>query len=178
MFIDLLPIIIGMPTGLKQSSSTVAIGFSVTESAANTFTEGSVDLNLSPLDREVFVVTAINLDPAEPFLVAGVNTSTDATLTTTSQTDIPSLADANCLASAKLSIRADAASAVSFQRLVETPSANLDYLGIIATNDFFVQIQGTGNTSARAVSGKLYGYRAVASADIYAALVQSEVLSA
>ena len=61
----------------------------------------------------------------------------------------------------------------------ETPTGTgLEYIGIIATNDFFVQINGTGNTSAKQINGKLYGYRAVASADIYAALVQSEVLSA
>ncbi len=35
-----------MPAGLKQSSSTVAIGFQVTESAPNVFTQDSVDLNL------------------------------------------------------------------------------------------------------------------------------------
>lgn len=52
-----------MPTGLKQTSSVVNIGFGVSESGANTFTQDSVDLNLSPLDREVFVVLAINLDP-------------------------------------------------------------------------------------------------------------------
>lgn len=167
-----------MPTGLKQSSSTVAIGFSVTETAANTFTQDSVDLNLSPLDREVFVVTAINLDPSEPELVAGSNTSVNAALSTTSQTFVPSLANSNCLATAKLAIRSAGASAVPFQRLVETPAATLDYLGIIATNDFFVQVQGENNTGIRKVAGKIYGYRAVASADIYAALVQSEVLSA
>ena len=111
-------------------------------------------------------------------MTLGSNSSVDSTLTTTSQTAISGLGDANCLAAAKLAIRSDATAAVAFQRLVETPSANLDYLGIIATNDFFVQVQGTGNTSARSVSGKVYGYRAVASADIYAALVQSEVLSA
>ena len=61
---------------------------------------------------------------------------------------------------------------------LETPPATLEYIGIIATNDFFVQVQGTGNAGAKGVTGKLYGYRAVASADIYAALVQSEVLSA
>ena len=55
-----------MPAGLKQTSSVVAIGFSVDETAANTFTQGSVDLNLSPLDREVFVVLSINLDPFTP----------------------------------------------------------------------------------------------------------------
>jgi hypothetical protein len=61
---------------------------------------------------------------------------------------------------------------------LETPPSTLEYIGIIATNDFFVGIQGTANLGAKGVSGKLYGYRAVASADIYAALVQSEVLSA
>ena len=167
-----------MPKGLKQSSSTVAIGFDVTESAANTFTQGSVDLNLSPLDREVFVVTAINLDPTEPDLVAATNTATNCSLTTTSQTAVQNLSNANCLATAKLAIRAAATMAVPFQRLVETPAATVDYIGIVATNDFFIQIVGNANTAAKAIAGKMYGYRAVASADIYAALVQSEVLSA
>ena len=61
-----------MPTGLKRSSSTVSIGFVTNESAANTFTESSVDLNMSPLDREVFVVTSVNLDPLEPDMVPEV----------------------------------------------------------------------------------------------------------
>ncbi len=65
-----------------------------------------------------------------------------------------------------------------FYSTAEQPPATLDYLGIIATNDFFVQIKGDGNASAKKVQGKLYGYRAKATADIYAALVQSEVLSA
>ena len=56
-----------MPTGLKSASSTVAIGFAVTETAANTFTQGSVDLNLDPLNNEVFVVQAINLDVTRPY---------------------------------------------------------------------------------------------------------------
>jgi hypothetical protein len=62
--------------------------------------------------------------------------------------------------------------------MAEQPPATLDYLGIIATNDFFIQIQGDANLSAKQIQGKLYGYRARATADIYAALVQSEVLSA
>ena len=77
-------------------------------------------------------------------------------------------------------IKSDGAAAlVGFsQQALETPPSTLDYIGIIATNDFFVQVQGTANAGAKGVAGKLYGYRAVASADIYAALVQSEVLSA
>ena len=170
-----------MPTGLKQSSSVVSIGFSVPEIAPNTFAQGSVDLNLSPLDREVFVVLAVNLDTDRPDAVAGVDTQVRAGLTTTSQTAVPSLADANCLARISTSIQAagfvDGGVGFSTQAL-ETPPATLEYIGIIATNDFFVQTQGTGNLSTKGVSGKLYGYRAVANADIYAALVQSEVLSA
>ena len=179
--IDLVPIIIGMPTGLKQSSSTVAIGFGVTEDVANTFKQGSVDLNLSPLDREVFVVTAINLDPLAPDAIQNADTQTNASLTTTSQTEVATLANSNCLATANLDIRAKGFGdgGVSFTRMgAESPPATLDYIGIIATNDFFVQVKGFGNTAIKAVFGKVYGYLAVASADIYAALVQSEVLSA
>jgi len=170
-----------MPTGLKQSSSVVAIGFSAVEPAPNTFTQSQIDLNLSPLDREVFVVLAINLDPSEPDAQAGVNSAVTCALSTTSQTAVPTLANSNCLATSSNTIRAAGFvdGGVSFQRTsTDAPVSGLDYIGIIATNDFFVQIQGANNLSARNIAGKLYGYRAVASADIFAALVQSEVLSA
>ena len=170
-----------MPKGLKQTSSTVAIGFDLLEGGANTFTQQQVDLNLSPLDREVFVVLAINLDPFFPDAVAGADTATNAAVTTTSQTAMPNLGDANCISKANASIRAVGFvdGGVGFmQQSLDTPPSTLEYIGIIATNDFFVQVEGTGNASGKGVAGKLYGYRAVASADIYAALVQSEVLSA
>jgi len=170
-----------MPKGLKQSSSVVAIGFSVDELLPNTFAEGSVDLNMSPLDREVFVVLAVNLDAFIPDAIAATNTSVKGGLSTTSQLTMPSLADANCLARVTNQIQAAGFvdGGVAFtQAALETPPATLDYIGIIATNDFFVQVEGTGNTNVKGMTGKLYGYRATATADIYAALVQSEVLSA
>ena len=168
-----------MPAGLKQSSSLVSIGFSVAESAANTFTQGSVDLNLSPLDREVFVVLAVNIDPESPDMLDGINTFVNTSLTTTSQTAVQSLANANCLSVANERIRSDAGVAVSFTTAsLESPPSTLEYIGIIATNDFFVQVKGTNNTLLKGCSGKVYGYRATATADIFAALVQSEVLSA
>jgi len=178
----LVPFIIGMPTGLKQTSSTIAIGFGVEETAANTFTQSSVDLNLSPLDREVFVVLAINLDPYTPDMVPGLSTNVQSSLTTTSQTRVVNLSNSNCLAASGNHIKAgsDVSDvAVAFQSVgSETPPATLEYIGIIATNDFFIQVGGANNTGIKGMDGKLYGYRAVASADIYAALVQSEVLSA
>jgi hypothetical protein len=170
-----------MPVGLKQSSSVVSIGFGVDETAANTFTQASVDLNLSPLDREVFVVLAVNLDPFTPDGIAATDTKVECSLTTTSQTAVANLSNSNCIAASGNFIKAKGFldSGVSFQSLcAETPPSTLEYIGIIATNDFFIQVAGNGNTNPRGMDGKLYGYRAVASADIYAALVQSEVLSA
>ena len=170
-----------MVTGLKQSSSVVSIGFDALETAPNTFVQSSIDLNLSPLDREVFVVLSVNLDPRSPDALAGVDTLVSASLTTTSQTTVASLANSNCLAVGASAIKAAGFvdSGVAFQTIAgETPPATLDFIGIIATNDFFVQCRGTGNATPKGVSGKLYGYRATANADIFAALVQSEVLSA
>lgn len=170
-----------MVKGLKQTSSVVAIGFNATETAANTFAQTSVDLNLSPLDREVFVVLAVNLDPFTPDSVAGVSTLVRTSLTTTSQTAVQEISQSNCLAAASSTIRQNAGSVdgAAFQTLgLETPPATLEFIGIIATNDFFVQVNGTQNLVAKQVNGKLYGYRAVADASIFAALVQSEVLSA
>jgi len=170
-----------MPRGLKQTSSVVPIGFALAESALNTFTQGSVDLNLSPLDREVFVVLAINLDNDFPDSLAGTDTQVRSALTTTSQTAMPNLGDSNCMARTTNTIKSagyvDGGVAFS-QQSTETPPSTLEYIGIVATNDFFVQVQGSNNGGAKGVAGKLYGYRAVADAAIYAALVQSEVLSA
>ena len=168
-----------MPTGLKATSSNIAIGFAVQETAPNTFVQSQVDLNLSPLDREVFVVLAINLDGSSPDMIPGINTAVNGSLTTTSQTAVVDLDSSNCLARRVQRIRSDVAMAVGFsEQALETPASTLDYIGIVATNDFFIQLEGTNNVGAKGMSGKLYGYRARASADIYAALVQSEVLSA
>lgn len=170
-----------MPAGLKQASSVVSIGFGVTESAPNTFTQDTVDLNLSPLDREVFVVLAVNLDPSTPDAIAATDTSVASHVTTTSQTTLVNLSNANCLATGSNAIKAagfvdgGVGFSAGFQ---ETPPATLEYIGIIATNDFFIGVRGANNAGPKSVTGKLYGYRAIASADIYAALVQSEVLSA
>ncbi len=172
---------IGMPKGLKQTSSVVSISFGVDESAANTFTQRQVDLNLSPLDREVFVVLAVNLDPFTPDAISGTDTKVECSLTATQQKIVANLSNSNCLAASGNFIKAKGFTdgGVGFQSLgAETPPATLEYIGIIATNDFYIQVAGDGNTLPKGMDGKLYGYRAVADGEIYAALVQSEVLSA
>ena len=170
-----------MPKGLKETSSLIAIGFSVTETAANTFTQAEVDLQLNPLDNEVFVVYSIDLDCEVPDAIAATNTSMLSALTTTSQTAMPNLSDSNCLAVKNTRIRAAGFvdGGVGFTTgSNEAPATQLEYLGIIATSQFFIQIEGQNNAIAHGMSGKLYGVRARADSSVYAALVQSEVLSA
>ena len=170
-----------MPKGLKETSSLISIGFSVTETAADTFTQDSIDLQLNPLDNEVFVVYAIDLDVSAPDAVAGVNTIMLGSLSTTSRTTIGDLSDSNVMASKQIQIKAAGFvdGGVGFQTgSNESPATQLDYLGIIATNDFFVQVQGANNVTAKSMTGRVYGVRATASSSIYAALVQSELLTA
>lgn len=170
-----------MPTGLKETSSLISIGFSVTETAADTFTQGSIDLQLNPLDNEVFVVYAIDLDLSAPDAVAGVNTAMLGSLSTTSRATIGDLSDSNVMASKQMQIKAAGFvdGGVGFQTgSNESPATQLEYLGIIATNDFFVQVQGANNVTAKSMNGRVYGVRAKASSSIYAALVQSELLTA
>jgi len=171
---------IGMPKGLKETSSVVAISAGVTETAANTFTQGQVDLNLDPLNNEVFVVLAIDINLSPPDSQQAQDTATRGSVSTTSRTALGTIADSNVLAESRLDIRAAdfTDSGVGFTRLAgETPTARLDYIGIIATNDFFVQLEGAGNKDPGFANVRIWGYRARADASIYAALVQSEVLS-
>ena len=166
--------------GFKKTSSLVAISFGVSEPAPNTFTQDEIALQLDILNNEIFVVEAIDLDTTAPDALATINTQSRSSLTTTSQTAPSSLSSSNCLASQILQIRAAGFvdGGVGFSRDSSDAFTQVDYLGIIATNNFFVQIQGTANLGGKTVTGKLYGYRARADAATYAALVQSEVLSA
>ena len=140
-----------MPKGLKETSSVVAVSALVGETAANTFTQAQVDLNLDPLNNEVFVVLAIDLNLTPPDAVAATDTSTRGSVSTTSRTALGTIADSNVLAESSLNIAAAGFvdGGVGFTRLAgETPTAMLDYIGIIATNDFFIQLLAASFTPA------------------------------
>jgi len=168
-----------MPKGLKETSSLIQISSSVSESAVDTFTQTQVDLQLNPLDNEVFVVYAIDLNASSPDVNANLASSVNASVSTTSRTTIGSIANSNVIGIAQHNIRNDGNVAVGFtQYAPETPTGmGLDYVGIIATNDFFVQIEGFNNLIPKDCQVRLYGVRARADSAIYAALVQSEMLS-
>jgi hypothetical protein len=163
----------------KKTSDLIAVSFNVTETAINTFTEAEIALQLDVLNNEIFVVLAVDLNPSTPNLVANSTTETRATVSSTSNADITSLADTNTIAEASLAIVSDAVNSVSFTRAAEESySGNLSYVSLIATNNFFVAVRGSNNTGIKNVNGRLWGYRAKADASTFAALVQSEVLSA
>lgn len=164
----------------KKTSSVVLISVDATETAANTFTETEHDLQLSPLDNEVFVVVALDAAPAPPDAIAATDTSTSVSISTTSRTAVGNIGDNNVLGASESAIRAAGFvdGGVGFQQLAtEAPTGAVDYIGIIATNNFFTQIEGAGNAAAKSAGVRLWGYRARADAATYAALVQSEVLS-
>lgn len=170
-----------MPVGLKSTSSPIQVSASVTESALNTLTSETIELNLNPLDNEVFVVTQVNLDVDAPdYAAAGTSTQVDATLSTTARTTVGSIANQNVLAAANRQIIVGAADAgVAFDREDPTMTAlSEDYIGIIATSNCFLNLVGTLNGNVKQARVRIFGYRAQAQASVYAALVQSEVLSA
>jgi hypothetical protein len=165
--------------GFKKTSELIAISFGVSESAANTFTQEEVSLQLDVLNNEIFVVLAVDLNPTAPDLVAAQTTETRALVSSTSNTAMVSLSNSNVIAEADLIIVSDAANSVPFTRAAEeTYSGNLEYVALISTNNLFVAVKGTNNTAAKGSSGRIFGFRARADSATYAALVQSEVLSA
>ena len=179
--IDFEPIIIGMATkGLTQTSSLIQISSSVLESAANTFTVEQIDLQLNPLDREVFVVQAIDLDLTPPDIKADDVAVMAVSLSSTRRTSVGGIDFPNVLAAKRITTQGvtDVGAVTNEYMASDTPASNLEYIAIVATNDFFLNIEGAGNVKAKGANSRVYGYRARADAAIYAALVQSEALSA
>ena len=167
--------------GLSQTSGIIAVSASVIETAPGAYTEQQVDLQLDALNNEVFVVIAVDLNPQFPDAVAATNTATQSALATTTRTTLGFIEDTNVLASGSTAIRAAGYvdGGVGFsQASLETPPADLAYIGIVATSNVFLGVQGTGNLAAKGVGMRMWGYRAKASSSVYAALIQSEVLSA
>lgn len=178
-----------MPKGLTATSEQIVVSFSLEEPNPNSVNSERVDLQLNALDSEVFVVTGIklDLDPADARIQTG------ATVRTRSFASISKQDVSNSLLGFGLANPSVIATAQTTFMCVDTPTGTapyldredaidtpfqLDYVDIIATPDFFVNIFGANNDNAKRVEGKIYGYRARASAAVYASLVQSELLSA
>jgi hypothetical protein len=170
-----------MATGLKKTSSTIVISGFVDASAPNVYTQTQIDLQLNPLDNEVFVVEAVDINVDAPDAQAATDSGTRGSLSSTSRTDIGRLDDSNVFATSNNNIRAGGFidGGVSFEtRSPDSATASgLEYIAVLATDNFFCAVKGTNNLAAKSMRFKVYGYRAKASSATYAALVQSELLS-
>ena len=142
---------IGMATkGLTQTSSLIQISSAVTEIAANTFTSAQIDLQLNPLDREVFVVQSVDLDLTPPDLIANTTTVSGLSLSSTKRLGIGGIDQPNVLAAKRIttqSVTGDG-SVTNEYMASDTPASNLEYIAIVATNDFFLNIEGRNNGTA------------------------------
>ena len=172
-----------MPKGLKATSSPIQVSATVQEPGPNTFVSEELQLTLNVLDNEVFVITQLNIDVDAPDSVTATTTQSNASLSTTARTTVGSIADPNVLGSASRSIICNGAmtpdGGIPFDR--EDPlfaAISEDYLGIVATNNMFLNLEGLNNGNPKNCRVRVYGYRATADSSTYAALVQSELLSA
>jgi hypothetical protein len=170
-----------MPKGLKTTSGQIIISGSLNESAANTFTQSQIDLQLNVLDREVFVVTAVDMDAFPPDALAALNTQTAVSLSVTNRTTLGTIANSNVISTDNKTIQSAGYvdGGVAFaERHPEMQGSDMEYIAIIATNNFFVQVLGVNNATAKGCQFRIWGYRATADAGTFSALTQSELLSA
>ena len=182
-----------MPSGLKSTSSPITISQSVQQGVANTFGVEAIDLQLNPLDNEVFVVTGVKIDflvlPKPDVSLGTLNQQSPVFEVSVHKTRPAARGDiggSSVIASSRLMSFAqlDPTNSIITNAFVENnamdvPPAAMDYLDIIATNNYFISVyseQSPTNKVAAAV--RLYGFRARADSNTYAALVQSELLSA
>ena len=64
----------------KFTSDTFQISAQVTESAPNTLTQTTINLNLDSLSREILVISMVDLDVTAPELIAGARTGMNVSL--------------------------------------------------------------------------------------------------
>ena len=169
---------------LKKTSSPLNIGATL-DLVDGTPASLEVTLPLSSLDREVFVVTDIQID-SEPLpmpVAAGNLCSMDVSVNKT-KTEVIKINDPNCIGSLKRRISESnlptggAIYQDSYSPTESSTGTTHDYISIIATPDFVLAgSYGTtaGGAGNRACFVRITGYRAVASADVYAAMVTEEL---
>ncbi len=164
---------------LKRTSEPFIISTAVAESAANTFTQQQVSVNLNPLDQEVLLVLAADIDTFAPDVITGLNTAQSLSISTTSRTSVGGINDSNVVASQRIDVKSDGVNHVVFDRLAAAgPTSDMiDYISILATNNFFLQTEGTNNAGAKGGNCRLWVVRAKAGSASYAALVNSGLLS-
>ena len=171
--------------GFKQTSGIISVSNRVEQPGIDDFGQLELDLPLDTLNNEIFVVLAIDfaLSPSDVD-ETGNNSATLCQLSTTSQTAITGIENSNVLARGENAVSCSITGAgilgvAPFTHMSnDTPTGDLDYMGIIATPNCYLAVDSSNQATVKSVAMRMWGYRAKADAATYAALVQSEVLSA
>lgn len=141
----------------------------------------TVNLPLSSLDREVFVITDVSLDHSPLIEPAPSQNASLTASVNRNGTSIVYLNNPDCVAHTQFTIDVGPGGQFLTQRNSypdeSTSGTSRDFLSIIATPDFV--LAGSFSTSAgggsnRNVYARITGYRAVADAATYSALVVEE----
>lgn len=167
----------------KRSSQNLNLG-STLDLVDGTPASLEVSLPLSSLDREVFVVTDIQMEyePIPTPAAAGNTVSLVASVNKTATT-FQSINQPGCIGSLQVQMQIPAIGTEATLQQSRSPDemssgTMSDYIGIIATPNYVLvgsYASTAGGTPNRSVSIRLTGYRAVADASTYAALVTEEL---
>ncbi|AXH78359.1 MAG: hypothetical protein [Circular genetic element sp.] len=164
--------------GFKYTSDTFQISASVTETAPNTLTTQTINLNLDSLSREILVIQYVDMDLSTPDLVPGAKTQLNASLND-ANIGAAGLSNSQVITVANTTILTDAGAgaAVSFAN-AEPRFAQNDTdvpLFVSATDDLFLSVQGVANLAAQGLCQvRIFARRARADADTYAAILTSQ----
>ncbi len=164
---------------LKQITDLVNIGGAVTESAANTYTEAIVNINLSPVDRQVFVITDVQFTSFEPDPILATVTEVQVQLSKTPQTGLIGANNPDLVSRTQKIVYGGAAEFSAFETDFRHQSASTggrnDYLMILATEDAHLAVVGVNNAGVKQAQCRITGYFATADAATYNSLVLSEL---
>lgn len=174
---------------LKSTSSPIVVSTPYEQGVVNAFEVIPVDLQLNPLDQEVFVVTAVKIEffdvPTTPSVPGNfVQGEFETAMCKSRPSTMQTIGDSNCIAYSRFdavygfTATDPAGVALKESTAGDSPPSQLEYLDIVATDNFFIALDGNATTNQNRGAVRVYGYRAKADAATYAALVQSEMLSA
>ena len=166
-----------MAHGLKRTSSDFFVSAQLQESAINTFTEALITLN--SLDREVFVITGIIMDPGTPTSVPATQTDSFLQLTRNTAGAITNISEFNCIAISVESINGGVAEFDYFSKTYgnQIMDSGQEFVDIVATPNMSIAVQGNGNLGLLTSNVRVFGYRAIADVGTYSALIASELNS-
>lgn len=170
-----------MAKSYKITSDPFFVNGSITESAANAYTQVEISLPLDSLNQEGVLVHAVYFESSSPELIAGLSSRVNLQVTATSKTALVGANDANLIAQRTL-VTSGGAAEFSGPHVIDFigeqgPYQESDNLMIVATDNVFFAIQGANQTAAKTGTFRMVCSRVKLDAAAYAALVTNELSS-